>query len=99
LKILEYFDFPILKYYICLPTNISDELGIGQDYKVVFIITKYDNKPLAPEYIKYIGEGSRKIYKSYYKNIGTKLLTLLYSIDNETLHEAIILLFLMHIVN
>jgi len=76
-------------YFICLPTHISDELGIGQDYKVVFIITKYDNKPLAPEYIKYIGEGSEK-YQKLFKNIGIKLLTLLYSIDNDTLHEAII---------
>jgi hypothetical protein len=89
LKILEYFDLPILKYYICLPPNISDELGIGQNYKAVFIITKYDNKPLAREYIKYIGDGSKK-YQKLFKNIGTKLLTLLYSINNETLHEATI---------
>jgi hypothetical protein len=74
-------------YFICLPTDISDELGIGQDYKVVFIITKYDNKPLAPEYIKYIGEGSEK-YQKLFKNIGIKLLTLLYSIDNDTLRGA-----------
>jgi hypothetical protein len=92
LKILEYFDLPILKYYICLPTNISDELGIGQNYKVVFIITKYDNKPLVPGYIKYVGYDSEK-YQKLFKNIGTKLLTLLYSIDNETLHEAIFYVF------
>ena len=89
LKISGYFSLPTSKYYICLPTNISDELGIGQDYRAVFIITKYDNKPLAPEYVKYIGEGFEK-YQKLFENIGTKLLTLLYSIDNDALHEATI---------
>jgi len=83
------FDIYITKYFICLPPNISDKLGIGQNYKAVFIITKYDNKPLAPGYIKYVGPGSEK-YQKLFKNIGNKLLTLLYSIDNETLHEAIL---------
>jgi len=75
------------RYFICLPTNISDQLGIGHNYKAVFIITKYDNKPLASEYVKYIGEGSEK-YQKLFKNIGIKLLTLLYSIDNDTLRGA-----------
>jgi hypothetical protein len=91
-KILKEFDILNTKYYICLPTNISDELGIGQDYKAVFIITKYDNKPLVPGYIKYVGAGSEK-YQKLFKNIGTMLLTLLYSIDNGILHEAIIYAF------
>jgi len=81
-----------MKYYICLPTNISDKLSIGQNYKAVFIITKYDNKPLVPGYIKYVGAGSEK-YQKLFKNIGTMLLTLLYSIDNEILHEATIYAF------
>ena len=41
------------EYFICLPPDISDELGIGQNYKVAFIITKYDNKPLASESVSY----------------------------------------------
>jgi hypothetical protein len=86
IKILEKDEYP--RYCIQLPTNISDELGIGQFYKAVFIITKYDNKPFVLGYIKYVG-GSEK-YQKLFKNIGTKLLTLLYSIDNVTLHEATI---------
>ena len=81
--------YPIRGWYILLPPNISNELSIGQNYKVVFIITKYDNNPLAPEYIKYVDDGSEK-YRKLFKNIEIKLLTLLYSIDNRTLHEAII---------
>jgi len=76
-----------IKYYIFLPPNISDELGIGWNYKVAFIITKYDNKPLATGYIKYVGDGSEK-YQELFKNIRTKLLNLLCSIDNDTLYEA-----------
>jgi len=87
-KILGEDEYPP-RYYICLPNNISDELGIGMNYKAVFIITKYDNKPLAPKYIKYVGYGSEK-YQKLFKNIGTMLLTLLYSIDNGILHEATI---------
>jgi len=87
-KILEEGEYP-LRYYICLPNNISDELGIGQNYKVAFIITKYENKPLANGYIKFVGVGSEK-YQKLFKNIGIKLLTLLYSIDNDTLHKATI---------
>ena len=79
-------------YYICLPTEISDKHGVGQYYKIVFIITKYDNKPLANGYIKFVGVGSEK-YQKLFKNIGTMLLTLLYSIDNEILHEATIYAF------
>jgi hypothetical protein len=74
-------------YYICLPTEISDKLGIGQYYKIVFIITKYDNKPFVSEYIKYIGNGSEK-YQKLFKNIETMLLILLYYIDYNTLREA-----------
>jgi hypothetical protein len=84
-KILENNNHP--QYCIQLPTNTSNELGIGQFYKVVFIITKYDNKPLANGYIKYIGVDSKK-YQKLFKNIGIKLLTLLYSIDNDTLRGA-----------
>jgi len=95
LKILkDSYIYPIIRcyYYICLPTNTSDELGIGQNYKVVFIITKYNNKPLVPGNIKYVGDGSEK-YQKLFKNIGTMLLLLLYSIDNKTLHEAIFYVF------
>jgi plasmid stabilization system protein ParE len=81
--------YSITGYYICLPPDTSDELGIGQNYKVAFIITKYDNKPLANGYIKFVGVGSEK-YQKLFKNIGIKLLTLLYSIDNDTLHKATI---------
>jgi hypothetical protein len=76
-----------IKYYICLPTNISDKLGIGQFYKVAFIVTKYDNKPLVSEGIKYIGFGYEK-YQKLFKNIETMLPTPSYSIDNDTLRKA-----------
>jgi bifunctional DNA-binding transcriptional regulator/antitoxin component of YhaV-PrlF toxin-antitoxin module len=81
-----------IKYYVCLPTDISDKFGIGQNYKAVFIITKYENQPLASGYFKYIGDDSEK-YQKLFKDMGTKLLILLYSIDNETLHEAIFYVF------
>jgi len=91
LKILKVYDEVLftIKYYVCLPTDISDELGIGQNYKAVFVITKYDNKPLVPRYIKYIGFGSEE-YQKLFKNIETMLLVLSYSIDNDILREATI---------
>jgi len=81
-----------IKYYICLPTDVSDKLGIGQNYKVVFIITKYDNEPLVRGYFKFVGDDSEK-YRRLFKDMGTKLLILLYSIDNDNLHEAIFYVF------
>ena len=77
-----------IKYCICLPTDISDKLGIGQNYKAVFIITKYDNEPLVRGYFKFVGDDSEK-YQRLFKDMGTKLLILLYSINNDNLHEAI----------